>query len=277
MTDTFDTSDTVEVFGGEDGVLEVEADKFDAIDEKKLKDKREARSKEYIDHIGRSLFGERFERYMKVDEYRHLLPAFKEHYYECRIKDPKSTITHIIRSFNEDIKHQELGFFPYPNAYRGWRKKWDKDLLEKRGQKMAVIDTKKNIQQVLKTRNASESGVIEYATPSYESLEETLQTFGGELLNDAMTQMRNDQDLEDMFESDELMRRKNHVLNVFSHVTKMVHSKASLMLKTSEEKRNNASFLMDLMKKSTSGQMTVEEIQALKVTYAPKEKQNVSA
>jgi hypothetical protein len=141
---------------------------------------------------------------------------------------------------------------------------------------MEVITTKKNVQQVLKTRNSSESGVIEYATPSYDSLEETLQTFGGELLNDAMTQMRNDQDLEDMFESDELMRRKNHVLNVFSHVTTMVHSKASLMLKTSEEKRNNASFLMDLMKKSTSGEMSLEEIQALKSTYTAKNPENVS-
>lgn len=272
MTETFDTDDTIEVFGGEDALIEQDADHQDEVEKKQKKERPK-----YIDFVGKTLYGDRFERYQKIEEYRHLLPAFKDYYYECRIKNPKCTIASITRGFNDAIEHEEVGFFPYSNALRNWRKKWDKDILEKKGMQLAKIDTKKNVQQVLKTRNANESGVIQYATPSYESLEETLQTFGGELLNDAMTQMRNDQDLEDMYDSDELMRRKNHVLNVFSHVTKMVHSKAALMLKTSEEKRNNASFLMDLMKKSTSGQMTVEEIQALKATYTPKDKQHVAS
>lgn len=264
MTDTFDTEeDTLEVFGGEDELLDDAADEQDSIDE-------DIKSKpKYLDPVGRILYGKNFERFQKIEEYKHLIPAFKEYYYACRIANPKCSLSSITLGFNEAIAHEEVGFFPYSNTMRNWRRKWDKDILEKKGQQLAIVTTKKNNQQILKTRLGEEHGVLQYGTPTYENLEESLQTFGGELLNDAMGQLRNDQELEDMYTTDELMRRKNHVLNVFSHVTKMVHGKASLLLKASQEKRENAGFLMELMKKSTSGQMSVSDIQALKVTYAP--------
>lgn len=268
MRDTFDTNDdTIEVFGGEDDLINDAADEQDEIDEEAKERTRPATRN--IDPVGRTLYGAKFERFQKIDEYRHLIPAFKEHYYKCRIENPKCTLSSITLSFLAAIEHEETGFYPYPNAVRNWRKKWDKDILEKKGMQLEVITSKRKIQQVLKTRNAEEGGVVEYGTPSYESLEETLQTFGGELLNDAMHQLRNDQENEEMFESDELMRRKNYGLQVFSHVTKMVHGKAAILLKASQEKRENANFIMDLMKKSTSGEMSVEDIQALKATYAP--------
>lgn len=268
MTEPFDTTDdTIEVFGGEDDLINDAADEQDEID-KEVKE-RTRPSTRSIDPVGRTLYGAKFERFQKIDEYRHLIPAFKEHYYKCRIENPKCTLSSITLSFLEAIEHEEVGFYPYPNALRNWRKKWDKDILEKKGMQVAVITTKKNVQQVLKTRNSEDGGVVQYGTPSYESLEESLQTFGGELMNDAMQQLRNDQDSEEMFESDELMRRKGYVLQVFSHVTKMVHGKAAILLKASQEKRENANFIMDLMKKSTSGEMSVEDIQALKATYAP--------
>lgn len=270
MRDISDTDDTIEVFGGEDDLLNDAADEQDEIEEQHAKNTKSSA----VNPVGRTLYGEAFERFQKLDEYKHLLPAFKEHYYKCRIENPKCTVSSITKSFNEAIAHEEIGFYPYPNAMRNWRKKWDKDILEKKGMKMEVITTKRNIQQVLKTRNAEEGGVVEYGTPSYESLEETLQTFGGELLNDAMQQLRNDQENEEMFESDELIRRKSYGLQVFSHVTKMVHGKAAILLKASQEKRENANFLMDLMKKGTSGEITVEDIQALKATYAPTNKEN---
>lgn len=266
MTETFDTTDdTIEVFGGEDDLIN---DAADEQDEREEEVKKKVRSFA-IDPVGRTLYGEKFERFQKLDDYKHLIPAFKEHYYKCRIENPKCTLSSITLSFLAAIEHEEVGFYPYPNALRNWRKKWDKDILEKKGMQMAVITTKKNVQQVLKTRQSEDGGVVQYGTPSYESLEESLQTFGGELMNDAMQQLRSDQDSEDMFESDELMRRKGYVLQVFSHVTKMVHGKAAILLKASQEKRENANFIMDLMKKSTSGEMSVEDIQALKATYAP--------
>lgn len=224
-----------------------------------------------IDPVGASLYGARFVKFQKIEEYRHLIPAFKEYYYKRMIENPKTRIGEITRTFNEDIYDEGYTFYPYPNALRNWRKKWEKDILEKKGQGLAVIDHKRKIQSVLKTRNGETNGIVEYVAPAHEVLEENLQTFAGELMNDAMQQMRDDQENEEMFESDELMRRKTYTLNVFAHVTKMVHGKANILLKASAEKRENANFLMDLMKKATSGEIKPEEIVELRESYKPTE------
>lgn len=221
------------------------------------------------DLTGIAYYGEHFYRYHSVAEIRHLIPAFKELYYERMIADPKAKLTHIVREYNQGLNDEGVFFHPNTTSLRQWRKKWDKDILEKKGMMLEVITPEKKVQQVLKTRASQENGVAEYTAPTYETLEEGLQTLGGELMNDAMQMLRDDQELEDIYESDELMKRKTYVTNVFAHVTKMVHGKAALLLKASQEKRENAGFLMDLMKKATAGTMSVAEIQALKVTYQP--------
>ena len=227
---------------------------------------------------GTAYYGATFDGYMKVDEYRDLIPAFKELYYQRMVENTKSRLTHVLREFNEQLCIEDgddtedkaiRKFHPNTTTVRRWKKKWDMDIMEKKGMALELIDEKKNVQQVLKTR-AVDGAVREYIAPEHEALEKGLQTLGGELMNDALQMIRDDQNLEDIYDSDELIKRKNYVVNVFGHVTKMVHGKASLMLKASAEKRESAGFMMDLMKMASSGEMTVEAIQELKADYQPK-------
>lgn len=230
------------------------------------------KAKKKIDPTGAAWFGELFLRYQKLEEIRDLVPAFKEFYYERMIKDTGSKVTHIVKDFNLQLQAlpEPRLFHPYTTNILNWKKKWDKDILAKKGMALEVIDTKKHVQQVMRTRlDGSRDGAVEYNAPGYSDLELGVQTLGGELMNDAMQMLNDDRDLEDIYESDELIKRRNYILTVFTQVTKMVQGKAGLMLKTSEEKRNTANFLMDLMKKSTAGKMSIEEINALRVTYTP--------
>jgi hypothetical protein len=221
-----------------------------------------------VDPVGVSFYGDSFTAWQKVAEYQDLLPAFKEFYYQKRIENNNVVISHLMKEFNAQIfEASGRKFHPYSQQVKIWRKRWDRDILEKKGMKMDEITTKKHVQQVLKTRGSGDMGLVEYKPPAYSDIELSVQTLAGELVNDAMQMLRDDQNLEDIYESDELIKRKSHVVNVFAHVTKLVHGKASLMLKASQEKRENAGFLMDLMNKASSGKMGVEEINSLRATY----------
>jgi len=236
----------------------------------KTKPKRQSSEKK-IDAAGISYYGERFTGYQRIDAVRDLIPAFKDLYYQRMVENKETRITHVLKEFNNIIAEEGRTFFPNTALVRSWKKKWDRDILEKRGMMLEDIKAEKHVQQVMKTRNSGNTGVVDYVAPSHETLEEGLQTLGGELLNDAMQMLRDDQMNEDIYESDELVKRKGYVVNVFGHVTKMVHGKAALMLKASQEKRENAGFLMDLMRQATAGKMSAEEIAALKQNYTARE------
>lgn len=227
------------------------------------------REKKMPDATGLSMYGDTFTGYQKIEEYRDLIPAYKEFYYQRKIADPNLPGTRIIRMFNEEVC-APLGrrFHPYTKNVSNWKQKWDKDLMQQRGMIDHVITPKKTVQQVLKTREGDEN-LPTYGAPTYDSLEQGVQTLGGELMNDALQMLRDDQALEDIYESDELIKRKMYVVNVFGHVTKMVHGKATLMLKASQEKRENAGFLMELLGKASAGKMSLEEINALRHAYQP--------
>lgn len=245
-------------------------------DENGDKKKKKKRKIGYVDKMGVAFYGNRFSGYQKIEEYRDLIPAFKDFFYERRILDPNVGITQTFRDFNAQI-YKELGreMFPYPSQISTWRKKWEKDILEKQGLMVEKITAKKNVRQILRTREVGENGVTQYQAPTHEDLETATQTLAGELVNDALQQLRDDQEMDEIYDSDELMKRKAHVVNVFGHVTKLVHGKAALLLKASQEKRENAGFLMDLMNKARSGKMGVGEIDVLKTPYQViKEEQN---
>lgn len=231
-------------------------------------------SEKKIDLTGLSYYGPSFTGYQKIAEYRHLIPAFKDFYYSLALQNPETKYTPTLRAFNEKIKETGEKFHPNTFVCRGWKKKWDKDILEKRGMKLAEITVKKNVQQVMKTRASGENGLVAYVAPTQDDLENVTQTLGGELANDALQMLRDDQDLEDIYESDELIKRKEYVVKVFAHLTKLTHGKAALLLKASQEKRENANFLMDIMKKATAGKMTAGDVAVLRSSYQPTEKQD---
>lgn len=218
------------------------------------------------DAIALTYYGEGFDGFMKVGEIAAFLPAFKELWYQMKIKDQSAGIVAIVQAFNASIAPEK--FHPYPSQIRFWTTKWKKDLLQQMGYKenTSIIPTK-DVHQVISTRARGSQGI--YATPDDQSLEAGIRTLGGEILNDALQMLRDDQDMEEMIDGEELIKRRNYIVNVFSQVTKMTHGKAMLMLKASEEKRENASFLMDLLRKAASGEIKPEDLALLKATPTP--------
>lgn len=226
------------------------------------------RAKKKLDPVALSMYGDRFTGYQKVGEILDLIPVFKEYYYAEKIKNPNAPLYPTIKAFNEESCYPEgKKFHPYPTQLRHWRKKWDLDLMNQReeGRELVIYEPKK-IKQVIKTRG--EGGELILGA-DYGALEQGVGTLAGELINDAAQMLRDDQELEDIYSSEELMKRRAYIVNVFAHTTKLVHGKAALMLKASAEKRENANFLMGLLAKATSGKLSDEEMSMLETTYTP--------
>lgn len=226
--------------------------------------------KKKIDAVGLHYYGDLFVGYMRIGDYKELIPLFKDFYYERRIKDAKLGLLDVVQSFNREVANpQGKLFHPYTTQLRSWIAKWNADILR---QKMGMVEEtaitpEKNIRQIIKTRG-DEYGMM---VPSDNDLEAGVRTLGGELMNDAMQMLRDDQELEEVYDDEVLLKRRNYIVNVFAHATKLVHGKAALMLKASEEKRNTASFLMSLLSKATAGKLSDEEVGLLETTYSPKQ------
>lgn len=222
-----------------------------------------------IDPIGKSYYGEGFTGYQKMDEYLDLIPQYKEYYYEQKVKDLKTGLLTIIQGFNEKFCYpNNRKLHPYTTTIRRWADRWNADIIK---EKLGMVEDdnifkNKEVRQIVKTRSDGYAMTI----PSDNELEAGVRTLGGELLNDAMQMLRDDQELEDYYPDDVLMKRRNYIINVFGHTTRLVHGKAALMLKASEEKRNTASFLMNLLSKATAGKLSDEELGLLETTYVPK-------
>lgn len=224
-----------------------------------------------VDPVGLSFYGEEFRNkgFSRVGEMGDLIPAFKEFYYLERQKNANGTLPEMLQRFNREVAYPEnMRFHPYPSQLRQWRRKWDRDILAKKELSIddAMVMSERQIKQVIKTR--AESG---YLAPQDNEIEAGVKTLGGELLNDALQMLHEDQDLEEIYNTDQLIKRRNYIVNVFSYATRLVHGKAALLLKASEEKRNNAGFLMTLLAKASSGKMSDEEMNLLKTAYTPKE------
>lgn len=223
-----------------------------------------------VDPVASLYYGESFKGCMKVGEIKDLIPAFKEYYYARKKEDVNTTLTNIVKGFNVEIwETVQRRFHPYPTQLRLWKRKWDLDIMGQMADKEFTDLEPRKIRQVIKTRNDEKQIIL--GAPQDGELEAGVRTLGGELLNDAMQMLKDDQDLEEVYNDEILMKRRNYIVNVFAHATKMVQGKAALMLKASEEKRNSASFLMTLLAKATSGKMTDEELGLLKTAYAPKQ------
>lgn len=226
--------------------------------------------KKYRSPVAISVYGEEFERYHRLAEYNDLIPSFKDWYYQKKIANDRETLTNILRTFNAEVC-APLGrkFHPKLEAVRSWRKRWDLDLIQQVKGLDHEVTEKRNVYQVIKTRNENDELT---ANPINDSeLEHGIKTLGGELMNDALQMLQNDQELEDIYTNEELMKRRSYIINVFSHATKLVHGKAALMLKASAEKRDTAGFLMGLLARATAGKISDKEISVLRSAYAPKQ------
>ncbi len=198
--------------------------------------------------------------YHKVGEIRDLIPQFKAFYYADKRKDPSRSAIKIINDFNRQIT--PLTFFPWEKQYRLWRKKWDAELLAEQGYKIQ----QREMRQLVKLQDAQNATIV----PDEHALELGAHTLAGELLNDAVGILKRDQDSEDVYEEEILIKRRNYVLNVFNYVMRAVHTKETLKIKSNAEKRETLGFLTELINRSTAGKITEDEMELLKQSVAPK-------
>lgn len=212
-----------------------------------------------IPTAAKAYYGDAFTGYTSKDQIDIMLPDFKRCYFEIRKINEKPKIKAVLTEFNRQSYPQT--FFIEPQKASKLLKKWNKEYEHQ--QTVQFID-----EQRAELQRRDET-LLEYTD---EKLERTTRTLGGELLNDALIMLRNDQqNAEDMTPQDIINRRK-YITNVLSHATKLVHGKASLMLKASEEKRNTTSFLMTLLAKATAGTISESEMALLEDTYKNKER-----
>ena len=216
--------------------------------------------KEYFDKQGRKLgsWYKNFDgHFNKLAEIRDLIPKFKEFYYEKKMEDQSWTSTRLIDAFNDIIAPQK--FFPTGDMYRRWRKNWDDDITKKIfGMKLSKVDEK-----IVRTRNERN----ELLVPNENQLEQGAKTLAGELMNDAMNILQKDQVQEELYDDETIIKRRHYVLNVFNYVMRAVQNKQALNIRVKAEQRETAGFLMDLVRRSTAGKITDNEMTLLKESF----------
>lgn len=227
------------------------------------------RKKNAIEKYGERLFGAFFEGFQKTELIKDQILLFKEYYYKKRSENVQLPIMEICRMYNEEMLYPEFKIFhPFPNTAMTWQKKWDYDIAQKIQKNLAVADSKnKAIEGLVTTRDEFNQLIIQ--PPADHSLESAVRTLAGELINDALSMLREDQALEEMYDPEVLVKRRNHIVNVLHKAGGFIHEKENLRIKSSEEKRNTAGFLLELLAKASAGTITKEEMALLKSSSVP--------
>lgn len=195
-------------------------------------------------------------KYHKVGDIQELIPQFKAFYYAERRKEAGRSAIKIINDFNKEIA--PFTFFPWEKQYRLWRKKWDTELLAEQGLK----EEQRKLRQIIKVRDEQNALIV----PDEYALQTGAHTLAGELLNDAMEILKRDQESEDAYKDEIIVKRRNYVLNVFNYVMKASHSKEALNLKANADKRQTADFMMTILNRATAGKLTGEDIELLRAS-----------
>ncbi len=198
-------------------------------------------------------------KYHKVGEIRELIPQFKAFYLAERRREPERSAIKIINDFNKSIA--PFTFFPWEKQYRLWRKKWDAQLLAEQGYR----EEQRAVRQIIKMRDEQQVAIV----PDEYALGAGARTLAGELLNDAMEILKQDQESAELYEDDIIVKRRNYVLNVFNYVMKASHTKEALNIKTNAEKRETANFMMSILNRATAGKLTDDEMSLLRASVNP--------
>jgi hypothetical protein len=164
----------------------------------------------------------------------------------------------IINDFNKTIA--PFTFFPWEKQYRLWRKKWDAQILAEQGYR----EEQKAARQIVKLQDEQVAIV-----PDEYALEAGAHTLAGELLNDALGILKQDQESEESYEDEIIVKRRNYVLNVFNYVMRASHGKQVLNIKTNAEKRETADFMMTLLNRAAAGKLTDKEMEMLRASIQP--------
>lgn len=216
---------------------------------------------------GQALYGPNFEEYTLAASYASHIVPFRDFYIKYMIANPDARVKDPINAYNETIAPEQL--YPRATIYQRWRAKWDIEVARQRG---TLIEAEP-VRQVIQTKRDEQLMV-----PTHESLESGAQHLGGMLINDALSMLEKDQQVGDeLYEPDELIKRRGYALNVFSYVMKASHSKQALKIKQNAETRETASFMMDIMKMATAGKLEGDQLSLLVDSIPEKVDDNVPA
>lgn len=198
--------------------------------------------------------------YQMVNDLRDLIPQFKEFYYRQRATfGMNKSRLKIIGEFQKTI--EPFRFAPYPSTYAFWYKKWDKDIITPKEETALKIQEA----QLVRLKDAEEGRII----PIREDLDGASKTLAGALANDAMRILNADQTNEDIYTPNELLNRRVYVLNVMKYLTSLVHGERALDIKSNAEKREQAGFMIDILRHAATGKMTDEELNLLRGSIKP--------
>jgi len=221
-----------------------------------------------VDKIGMAYYGDDFIKFQKVGEFKDLIPMFKEHYYTKKLENQSATIANIMAEFNKQLESVGRVFQPPGSQVTIWKKKWDPFILEELGYANETNMPKEVVAKRTLVQTKNKEGM--YTAPSFDRLENASQTLGGELLNDAFEILEWDRKNSEEYTTNELMKRKKYVTDVFGQITKMVQGKKALDIKANEMKVNEAGFVMDFMKAAASGEINAADLEDLKSVYTVK-------
>ena len=218
------------------------------------------------------MYGDAFVDYTMIDEIRDLLVPFKDFYCAAMLKDSTESMSRVVRRFQVEVcDPMERLFFPNISRLYMWKKKWDIELRhlgwKDRKEKHIILMGARDEQVLVKMGEDD----MQLVAPQDEDIEMGTRTLAGELLNDAGRMLRADQEMVDLYTNDELLKRRQYIVNVLGHTTKLAQGKLSLKLQEKKEKREDANFLLDLLARASSGNMTDKEMKALEDSVAHKE------
>lgn len=201
--------------------------------------------------------GKQLSKYRKLEELRPYVAEFKEYYYQRMLAQAAANPQSVLNDFNKD--HPDYMFWPYAPQYRKWQNMWNIDINAKRsGMSLAPIVSKN-----LVTVRDKLGGLI--APPPTSDIEAGSRTLAGELMNDAMSMLEDDKKRGDeLYTDDILIKRRKYILSVYNFVSRNSMSAEMLNIKKQENTRENTNFLMDLLRRSTAGKISKEEMSLLR-------------
>lgn len=214
--------------------------------------------------IKKESYGEK-RKFQRLADITHLIPQFKRFYFVQKRRDINKNTHEIIDEFNSGLEAGQV-FNPNPSQYAKWRMKWDEQIVSELTAEGHVVVMPKIMSRQLVTVDPEGNNLI----PRAEDLMGGTQTLAGKLLNDANAMLEADQEVDEFYTADELIKRRGYVLNVFNHVSKILQGDKMIAIKANAEKRETANFMMDLMKRATAGKLDAATIANLKKSYQPK-------
>lgn len=203
------------------------------------------------------------QRYTRVDEYKDLLPIFREYYLSHRKLGWSKR--ELMSNFRIDITEPlDRIFLPPSQEVDKFIKKWEREIyVEQQRKKLEKTDAitlaAHPTDSLLPPSTLTDPEAVKVEVKRRD-IEESLKTLSEMLVEDATKVIQNaDDDVDDEL----LVKKKNYALNVARHLIAGVQKDKLIALKKNADTRDSAHFLMGLMSKAMAGKLSGDELEIL--------------